>query len=280
LWGPIGLILSVPLTVCLVVVGSHVPSLKFLTVLLGDQPVMTPAAHYYQRLLASDEQEASQVLETYLKEKSVPDLYDHVLIPALGLFEQDRHRNALDDATVRFVTETTREFIEELGVRSEENKPIDVASEASGAPAMEMKRVVCVAVRDDADEIIAMMLAQLLTRAGHSVTMIPPGQGDAAINEVSRARPDVVCMSALPPYAMAYARRLYGRLSSQDYPLEIILGLWNYAGDLGRATKVIGRDEENFACTTLAQVVQRVAFPDAKALLEARQEAGSSAILA
>ena len=63
IWGPIGLILSVPLTVCLVVVGAYVPSLQFLTVLLGDQPVMQPGAHYYQRLLANDQREASQVLE-------------------------------------------------------------------------------------------------------------------------------------------------------------------------------------------------------------------------
>jgi hypothetical protein len=84
IWGPIGLILSVPLTVCLVVVGSHVPSLKFLTVLLGDQPVMRPEAHYYQRLLASDAQEAGQVLDSYVKDNSVPAAYDQVVVPALG----------------------------------------------------------------------------------------------------------------------------------------------------------------------------------------------------
>ena len=123
IWGPIGLILSVPLTVCLVVVGSHVPSLKFLTVLLGDQPVMRPEAHYYQRLLASDAQEAGQVLDSYVKDNSVAAVYDQVMVPALSLFEQDRHRNALDQETVNFITETAKEQVEELGLRSDEPQP-------------------------------------------------------------------------------------------------------------------------------------------------------------
>lgn len=274
IWGPIGLILSVPLTVCLVVVGSHVPSLKFLTVLLGDQPVMRTEAHYYQRLLAGDEQEASQVLESYLKDKSVADLYDHVLIPALGLFEQDRHRNVLDNATARFVTDTTRELVEELGARDEgRNQSKDGAESGTngiphriagknGEPTSPVnRRVACVAVRDDADEIVAMMLAQLLTRAGHSVGIILPGEGDAILEEVSRNRPDVVCLSALPPYAVAYVRRLYGKLSAQGDPMQIIIGLWKYTGDLDKVAEAMSGENENFLCTTLAQVVQRVTFP-------------------
>jgi hypothetical protein len=119
IWEPVGLILSVPLTVCLVVLGAHVPSLEFLTVLLGDQPVMRPEAHYYQRLLANDQHEASRVLETYLKDGTLEDLYDSVLIPALNLAEQDRHRNTLDESTVTFITQTTKDLVEELCLRDE-----------------------------------------------------------------------------------------------------------------------------------------------------------------
>ncbi len=117
IWGPIGLILSVPLTVCVVVVGGHVPTLKFLTVLLGDQPAMQPSAQYYQRLLADDEREASHVLDAYLKEKPLTELYDSVLIPALSLAEEDRHQNDLDEATASFIHQTTKELVEELGFR-------------------------------------------------------------------------------------------------------------------------------------------------------------------
>jgi hypothetical protein len=77
------LVLSTPLTVCLTVLGRHVPQLEFLYVLLGDEPVLSPDAHYYQRLLAMDEDEPIEIVETYLKEKSLEELYDSVLIPAL-----------------------------------------------------------------------------------------------------------------------------------------------------------------------------------------------------
>ena len=129
IWGPIGLILSVPLTVCLVVVGGHVPSLAFLTVLLGDQPVMRPEAHYYQRLLANDQREASQVLETHLKGTSLESLYDTVLIPALALSEQDRHRNELDDSTIAFITQTTKDLVEELSLRQDDSKTLEAVAE-------------------------------------------------------------------------------------------------------------------------------------------------------
>ena len=88
LWGPIGLVLSTPLTVCLVVLGRHIPSMRFLSVLLGDEPVLTPEVHYYQRLLATDHEEARQVLRGHLKEKSLEELYDTVMIPALLMAEQ------------------------------------------------------------------------------------------------------------------------------------------------------------------------------------------------
>src|SRR5271154_1240217 len=108
LWGPIGLVLSPPLTVCVVVIGRHVPRLGFLTVLLGDEPVLTPDTRYYQRLLAMDHEEAKRVLETYLKDKPLEDLYDSVLMPALNLSERDRHRNLLDEPTSSFITSNTR----------------------------------------------------------------------------------------------------------------------------------------------------------------------------
>ncbi len=278
IWGPIGLILSVPLTVCLVVVGSHVPSLKFLTVLLGDQPVMRPEAHYYQRLLASDAQESSQVLDSYVKDHSVPAAYDCVIIPALALFEQDRHRNALDQETVNFVAETAQEQVEELGLRSDEppadHPPIEavpnvsppMSADKQPAPASGItRRVVCVAVRDDSDEIVAMMLAQLLRRAGHSVKTMPLGNLDRVVALVFEARPEVVCLSALPPYTMSYARTLYDTLRARQPDLDIVIGLWNHSGDLAKAARVITGDEGKPICVTLAEAVERVGLRDPSA---------------
>ena len=281
-WGPIGLILSVPLTVCLVVVGGHVPNLEFLTVLLGDQPVIRPEAHYYQRLLANDEREASQVLETYRKDHSLLDTYDSFLIPALSLSEQDRHRNALDEATIAFISETTKELVEELGLSvdppsdkltgtdMEPAKPelpdgsLTADSNASAAPVEEeslpdepfiAQKVACLPVRDDADEAIAIMLAQLLERAGHSAAAIPLGSMDGMLAEVFQEKWDFVCLSALPPYGMSHARRIYRKLRAQNRDLRIVIGLWNYTGDSAKAASEISGGEQNQVCTTLAQVL-------------------------
>jgi predicted PurR-regulated permease PerM len=248
IWGPIGLILSVPLTVCLVVVGAYVPSLQFLAVLLGDQPVMKPGAHYYQRLLANDQREASQVLEAHLKANSLEDLYDTVLIPALNLAEQDRHRNALDDSTVDFITQTTKDLVEEFSLREDDLGTVGVAAILS-------KRIACLPVRDDADEIVGIMLAQLLDRAGYSTIAIPIGSVDGMLAEAINAEPEVVCLSALPPYAISHARGIYRRLRMQQPKLKIIIGLWNYPEDPVKAAMEISGGEQKLVCTTLAQTL-------------------------
>jgi hypothetical protein len=249
IWGPIGLILSVPLTVCLVVVGAHVPNLQFLTVLLGDQPVMPPEAHYYQRLLANDQREASQVLETHLKGASLENLFDTVLIPALSLAEQDRHRNELDGATVTFITQTTKDLVDELSLRHDHSRTADAAV---GLQVQE--KFMCLPVRDDADEIIGIMLAQVLERAGYSATAIPIGSVERMLAEVTAADPDVVCLSALPPYAISHARGIYRRLRAQHPGTTIIIGLWNYTEDPVKAATEISGGEQNLICTTLAQM--------------------------
>ncbi len=248
IWGPIGLILSVPLTVCLVVLGAYVPSLQFLTVLLGDQPVMQPDAHYYQRLLANDQREASQVLENHLKDTSLEDLYDRVLIPALNLAEQDRHRNALDDSTVDFITQTTKDLVEEFSLREDESSTVRIGDVVA-------KKIACLPVRDDADEIVGMMLAQLLDRVGYSAVAIPIGSVDGMLAEAAHAQAEIVCLSALPPYALSHARGIYRRLRMQQPKVNIIIGLWNYSEDPVKAAMEISGGEQKLVCTTLAQTV-------------------------
>ncbi len=96
LWGPAGLILSTPLTVCVVVLGRYVPHLSFLHILLGDEPVLAAEAQIYQRLLAMDQLEAHTIVGQFLKGRPLVELYDAVLIPALSMAEQDRHKGAID----------------------------------------------------------------------------------------------------------------------------------------------------------------------------------------
>ncbi len=186
IWGPIGLLLSTPLTVCLVVLGRHVPALQFLNIMLGDQPVLSPEAHYYQRLLASDQAEAKEVLDDYLKTHPLEDLYDTVLIPALALAEQDRHHDDLEEITEQFICKSTKELLDELGEKSKEPAVAEAQRAQSdlaelSAPKIRVEppshatTVVCIPARDEADEIVGIMLSQLLERAGYHAQAIPIG---------------------------------------------------------------------------------------------------------
>ena len=114
LWGPAGLILSTPLTVCVVVLGRYVPQLSFLHILLGDEPVLAAEAQIYQRLLAMDQLEAQTIVDQFLKGRPLVELYDSVLIPALSMAEQDRHKGAIDAAREEFLFLSINEMIAEF----------------------------------------------------------------------------------------------------------------------------------------------------------------------
>jgi len=114
LWGPVGLLLATPLTVCVAVMGRYIPEFGFLNVLLGVEPVLPPEGRLYQRLIALDDEEAIDVSEEYANAHGLLALHQAVVIPALGLAEQDRHRGVIDEARERFVFDTVRKIIEDV----------------------------------------------------------------------------------------------------------------------------------------------------------------------
>jgi predicted PurR-regulated permease PerM len=265
IWGPIGLVLSTPLTVCLLVVGRHAPQLRFLHILLGDEPPLTPESRFYQRLLAMDYEEAREVLQKCLKEMSLEELYENVMIPALGLAEQDRHQNLLQDENERFISQSTRELIDELWEpRNGENTP-----ESEGARAETLLRTVaahptrslnilCVPARDEADEIVGTMLAQLLQRAGHQAECLEVDSAEHMLAQIAREKPDIVCISALPPFAIPAVRALYGRMHGQNPNQRIIVGLWHFSGDATKLGRRLALKDDSGVFTTLAELVHGV----------------------
>jgi predicted PurR-regulated permease PerM len=263
IWGPIGLVLSTPLTVCLVVLGRHVPRLSFLHVLLGDEPVLTPDSRFYQRLLATDHDEARQVLQKCLEGSTLLELYDSVLIPALSLAEEDRHQNRLEDATEKFICQSTRELIDEfsgLPANDSASDPADGPVEpliAAGqySPGHPYK-VLCLPARDEADEIVATMLAQLIERAGHEAQCVPLGSAAEMLAQVKEEKPDFICISALPPFAIAHARALYAKLLAQAPNVRIDIGLWNFSGDPSKMSHRLALREGSRACTKLAEIIE------------------------
>ena len=158
LWGPAGLILSTPLTVCVVVLGRYVPQLSFLHILLGDEPVLAAEAQIYQRLLAMDQLEAHTVAGEFLKGKLLVELYDQALIPALSMAEQDRHKGTIDAAREEFLFLSINEMIAEFSEYELEPSGLESSNSAPHGDA----RVLVVPAQDRADEVTAAMLSQLL----------------------------------------------------------------------------------------------------------------------
>ena len=271
LWGPVGLVLSTPLTVCLVVLGRYVPQLEFLHILLGDEPVLTPEAQFYQRLLAGDHREARQVLEQHLEGSSLLELYDSVVIPALALAEQDRHQNDLDEAVERFICQSTRELVEELDEKCAEVREMPVveaddhdSENAATQSAIALRsKVVCVPVRDEADEIIGTMLAQLLERNGHEAQCIALGTTAEMLEQIGKENPDFVVLSALPPFALTYARTLYRRVRARLPDVSIVIGVWNFS-EVEKLSSRLALDSHGKGVTTLRAARAEVrGYPDA-----------------
>jgi len=233
LWGPAGLILSTPLTVCVVVLGRHVPQLSFLHILLGDQPVLAPDAHLYQRLLAMDDMEARNVAQQYRNENSLAQLYDTVILPALTMAEQDRHKGALDPEREEFLFLTVREMIADFSAATPALGPDQ--SDMNNRACMP-ERILCLPADDEADEIASSMLAQLLEQAGCATISFPIGLSPLSmLGPMEPTAKDVFCISAIQPFAFSHARTLSRELKSKFPRTKILIGVWGFSGETERA---------------------------------------------
>jgi hypothetical protein len=273
--------------------GSHVPSLEFLAVLLGDQPAIPPSTWFYQRLLAHDQREASNLLFNALKSDSLLTVYDAILIPALTLVEKDRQQGDLDDTTLAFIRNTTGELVEELGFRALEeqsasstvtHEPTDTASAAGTANSASSpnsaasaharsfpgtldpstrhegeRTVAVVPVRDGADALVATMLTQVLTLAGINAISLPVRAIHETVEAVGKQKAAMVFLSGMPPVAMARANRLYRSLRAEQPSTRFVVGIWNYADDPTRVAQMLTRSEDLHISTSLADAVAQAA---------------------
>ena len=259
LWGPAGLILSTPLTVCLLVLGRYVPQMSFLHILLGDEPVLEPQAHLYQRLLAMDQVEAQSVVDLFLKEHALTELYDSVLIPALILAEQDRHRGAIDAEREEFLFLNFNEIIADLSsYQPAETPPADNAVAEEVRPtesAFSDGRILCVPAYDQADEITAGMLAQYLERQGGVAVSFPLSSNVIdVLKTLKPAASDVICISALPPYAFTPVRKMCKQIRARFPKASIIVGVWGFTGDQDKAKASFERTPPDQFFTSFRQV--------------------------
>lgn len=218
IWGPVGLFLSTPLTVCLLVIGKNVPALSFLNVILGSEPVLVPEARLYQRMLAMDPEGMLDLADKFLESNTLSGFYDRMLLPALAMAESDRHAGTLAERRQQFIMQSTRDLIEDLGERFSE------AVESTSS----QRQVLCVPAQDEADELTALMLAQLLNTSGISAES---GTTSQSIANLLRRREEVgaavVCICALPPGAVAGARKVCRRFREAGLEAKLIAGVWD-----------------------------------------------------
>lgn len=267
LWGIPGLLLATPMTVCLLVIGKHISQLSFLDTLLGDDPVFDSKRRIYHRLLADDQEEASQLIQLELKTASLPEVYDNLLLPALALAQTSRQRDEIEESHYHSILESMEELVYET---SDLTLPLGASSEVDAAP---RDRILCLPARDESDAVAGMMLEQLLTTSGHNVQLATTRPNfDELGSMVEKSKATLIFVSALPPSAVTHARHLCRGLRAQFPHLPVIVGLWNTQGDLEKAALRIGGGRGVEIVTSLVDAiakVQALTAPDEPQLPEA-----------
>ncbi len=253
LWGPIGLILATPLTVCLAVLGRYVPFLKFLDTLLSDQSPLEPHVGYYQRLIAKDQDEAAEIAEEHLALHGLDETFDKLLIPALTYTRRDVANGKLDDDDQGFAMRATQEIVEELSAL--QYPP----SEWPTVEAMATVTVLCCPARDETDRIAALMLKESLNPAWCHVTVASPALlASEVVQLVEELDPALVCIAALPPGGLAHTRLLCMRLRARFPTLKILVGRWGLKGNLEKNQDQVLAAGANHFATTLGETRKQV----------------------
>jgi len=225
LWGPVGLLMATPLTVCLIVLGKHLPALGSIVVLMGDRPVIEAKARYYQRLLARDQDEAIDIVEAYVNTDGRESVYDTVLLPALYYAKQDRDRGLLSEGGAQFVAQATREILDVVLAHDSPAPPERHPGDHPGTDTRVL--IVGCPARDEADVLALEMVRHLLDPARYRMEVSRTGMPVAELLAwVDLHRPALLCIGSVAPGGLSQARHLCKRLRSQCPGITIVVGRW------------------------------------------------------
>ena len=283
LWGPIGLVLSTPLTVCLVVLGRHVERLEFLDVMFGDRPALSPPEIFYQRMLAGDPTEAAEKAEEFLKERSLSSYYDDVALKGLHLAQADAERGVLDAERARKIRDAVSEFANDLSDQDDRPPPkARSTTDAEAASAVESVAdnspyenlpvlnkdelssewrgehpVLCIAGRSPIDEAAAIMLGQLTTAHGLPARV----EGAEALSTANVFRLEttgvaIVCLVYLTANSAAHMRYSVRRLRRKLPKATIILGCWVQDMEPARLEQLREGAKADLAAASLGEMVK------------------------
>jgi predicted PurR-regulated permease PerM/CheY-like chemotaxis protein len=258
LWGPFGLILGTPLTVCLVALGRHIPEMQFITVLFGDEPVLTTGVAVYQRLLKGDETGARSVLEEYVKEHPAADVYEEVLLPVLARVRRDGTRGALTAEEATFIAGAVRRIVDDL-----EAEAVPTARERDEEeptlPTTSSLRVLACPARDDIDAAALRLLAGRLHPDGVRVELADPGTLTAEVLErVATSEPGVVVVASLAQPGLAHARYVLKRMRARFPDLPLVAACWSPPDDTEAACAALLDAGASDVATTLGEARERI----------------------
>lgn len=247
-WGPIGLVLSVPMTVVLAVLSKQIPELQPLAIALGDERALEDHVVLYQRLLARDVEEAGALLEERLGDQNLVDVYDNVVIPALALAERDRNADRLTAEQIDFIWSSVDALLEDLSPPAPAEPIEPAAMQIVGCP-----------VHDPADELALKMMANVLKTSGVQMHITSPQMLASELVEFIAAHdPHLVCLSALGPGGLVQLRYLLKRIRLQHPAAKVLVGRWCYAGDPKRMAAQITKRGANQVAVTLLEGIECV----------------------
>lgn len=261
LWGPVGLVLATPMTVCLVVMGRHIPRLSFLGILLSDEEALTPAEDFYYRLLTVGEQDENELVDAYLKTNSLAALYDAVFIPVIIRMETDYRLELLDEEQRGLVEQSLRDIIEDIGTRplpakgKSSDQEIDTAADSS-------HRIFCIPARAARDELAGTMLEQLLNFEGLEAESAPAKlEVEELIRRIETGAVESICISVVSPSTVLHARYLCLKLRANFSKMKIIVGLWGSAGENADAVRRVQESGADKVVTTFQEALAELTGP-------------------
>jgi hypothetical protein len=248
LWGPIGLLLSTPLTVCIIVMGIHIPKLAFLNVLLSDDKGIALYEEFYQRVIDLDFSEAMILIFNYLKRNSLIELYDSTILPTLSAVEVDRRNELLEDNQSTLFYQHIQMILDDIYIQY-----VKEANTTEVTP--KDYNILCIPASTERDEIVSLMLMQVLIAAGFKSSIFPKTNSNELFESIEKDHFNAICISVVAPYLIIPAKKLVRNLHHKFPNMKIIIGLWGTIEITPDVEESLKQDGVDFTVFSLAQAV-------------------------
>ncbi|TWT91170.1 AI-2E family transporter [Neorhodopirellula pilleata] len=247
IWGPIGLLLSTPLTVCLVVLGQHLPNLRFLKVLLAEQPTLDARLQYFQRLLANDAKGATSVVEAYRKENGDEKAFEEVLVPALQWTRRERSDGNISAEEERFIWQATRAEVDNAKEAADVETPADDRYCVLGYP-----------VHHESEQIVLSMLKHLHNATCDTNCFTTKQLPSRVLEQVETQQPDVVLLAVMPPGGLPQLKFMCEETRRRSPSSHIVVVYLGEIADYDELLVELRGDGASYLTTSLGQAIHQI----------------------